>query len=114
MKYIKAFVAWVLAEFCIYEEHVQMGFSPMILPEKVHGVARVTDAYNGRMIVPFTVLNPAILELPAASVIQSMFDQITKLGCTPQSLEIHTHDKTRVYIPEQSRPIFTQSRVSTA
>jgi len=110
MKHIKAFLAYVLAEFGIYENSVCLGFCGDLHPEKVHGVARVHLIDKGSMIIPFTVDKPSALDHPSASILLSLFNQLSKLGMCPQSIELRTDMKTRVFVPNRTKPIITQMR----
>lgn len=101
--------ALIIFAICMFLDqvtrNVQMGVSDDMAPEQRHGNAWVIE--NGRVVQKrFSVDRPYLLDEPNRYQIQDMFGQLQAMGYEPEYLEILVGGKTRVYRPDQNRPVY--------
>lgn len=99
---LEAFVRWVAY---LLSGDVVVGFATHLDPDQRHGMAFFETA-NGRTELPFKVDRPENLDSPSRLTVQSIFDQIERMGQPATEIEITSVFETRVYRNGEAKPIF--------
>ena len=86
-----------------------IGLNPDATKETRHGIATIRRLEGGNVFkVPFVVDKPEKLNAPGFWLIDSMYEQILKMGYEPVNLEFTNKRETRVYAAGKVRPIMVQ------
>lgn len=94
---------------------ISIGLNKEATEETRHGVANVRDLSGGDvMSIPFVVDKPKKLDHPTFFLIDSMYEQILKMGYEPVSLQFTNATDFLIFQCGRVRPTVKQRRTDLA
>lgn len=100
-----AVAIWIMLD--VKYSNVTIGFCPKGDDTTSHGKIFL-QGKNGLHVMPFIADDPEKLILPSKTVLESIFQQVQKMGYEPVSLEIHYGVNRAVYYREHHSPVLVQ------
>lgn len=92
-----------------FDRGLSVGIAPQATVTERHGFATVRHITGGDTFVqPIVVDKPEMLISPSWMLIESIYEQLFKMGFEPVNLEIENPFERRVYKYGRARPILVE------